>query len=299
VTGARIFILADILTGDKQEYNGATLIGDGTYLGRDFVKGFLFDSHYQYFEYTHAGAISSIDYLNNDPRYVRILVSKDPSVTFNGTVDDVKDYTHTLLVAAIAANVSSARAPSTMPVINFNNSVSQTVPLYSLNVQTVATVGANNPDLSAYVGQINLAGNVTTYSNQVFHSASMTASSGSADGNVVFSVFDPKASISFILPIENGQTALVNLSSSVVVNGNTNLIGNYKQNKALGYVPSHTREMINYAQLAQRTASLDLMDFIDEADKLIATVEVRMPQVDWRDISCPTLTLDECWANKI
>jgi hypothetical protein len=57
--------------------------------------------------------------------------------------------------------------------------------------------------------------------------------------------------------------------------------------------------MINYAQLAQRTASLDLMDFIDEADKLIATVEVRMPQVDWRDISCATLTLDECWANKI
>ena len=288
VTGSRIFILADILTGDKQEYNGATSIGDGTYLGRAFVKGFLFDSHYQYFEYMQAGSTSSIDYFNNDPRYVRTLVSKDPSVTFNGTVDDVSDYTHTLLVAAIAANVSSARVASTMPVINFNDSVSQVVPLYSLNAQTVATVGANNPDLSVYVGEINLVGNVTTYSNQVFRSASMTATASSPGGNVVFSVFDPNASVSFILPINNGQTSLVmpNSSDKLVVNGNTNLIGmSYTQNRALGYVPPSTTE-INYAQLSQRSASLDLMDFLDDEDGLSAVVDVGMPEINGGGVDC-------------
>ena len=288
VTGSRIFILADILTGDKQEYNGATSIGDGTYLGRAFVKGFLFDSHYQYFEYTQAGSTSSIDYFNNDPRYVRTLVSKDPSVTFNGTVDDVSDYTHTLLVAAIAANVSSARVASTMPVINFNDSVSQVVPLYSLNAQTVATVGANNPDLSAYVGEINLVGNVTTYSNQVFRSSSMTATASSPGGDVVFSVFDPNASVSFILPINNGQTALLtpNGSDRLVVNGNTNLIGmSYTQNRALGYVPPSTSE-INYAQLSQRSASLDLMDFLDDEDELKAVVDVGMPEINGGGVNC-------------
>jgi autotransporter-associated beta strand protein len=294
VTGSRIFILADILTGDKQEYNGATSIGDGTYLGRAFVKGFLFDSHYQYFEYTQADSTSSIDYFNNDPRYVRTLVSKDPSVTFNGTVDDVTDYTHTLLVAAIAANLNSARASSTMPVINFNDSVSQVVPLYSLNAQTVATTGLNNPDLSAYVGEINLVGNVTTYSNQVFRSASMTATASSPGGDVVFSVFDPNASVSFILPINNGQTALLtpNGSDRLVVNGNTNLIGmSYTQNRALGYVPPSAAE-INYAQLSQRSASLDLMDFLDDADELSAVVDVGMPEINGRGVDCSDAAQD-------
>jgi autotransporter-associated beta strand protein len=294
VTGSRIFILADILTGDKQEYNGATSIGDGTYLGRAFVKGFLFDSYYQYFEYTQADSTSSIDYFNNDPRYVRTLVSKDPSVTFNGTVDDVSDYTHTLLVAAIAANVSSARVASTMPVINFNDSVSQTVPLYSLNAQTVATVGANNPDLSAYVGEINLVGNVTTYSNQVFRSASMTATASAPGGDVVFSVFDPNASVSFILPINNGQTTLLmpNGSDRLVVNGNTNLIGmSYTQNRALGYVPPSAAE-INYAQLSQRSASLDLMDLLDDADELSAVVDVGMPEINGGGVDCSDAAQD-------
>jgi hypothetical protein len=235
-------------------------------------------------------------------------VSKDPSVTFNGVVDDVTDYTHTLLVAAIAANVSSARVPSTMPIINFNNSVSQTVPLYSLNAQTVATVGANNPDLSAYVGQINLVGNVTTYSNQVFHAAAMNVSSGSAGGSVVFSVFDPNASVSFILPISNGQTLLINPNGSdrLVVNGNTNLIGmRYTQNRALGYVPPSTGE-INYAQLTQRSASKYLMDLLDDVDKLTAVVDVGMAKIDGGGLDCKALELDgnqtmleECKLNNI
>jgi hypothetical protein len=138
------------------------------------------------------------------------------------------------------------------------------------------------------VGQINLVGNVTTYSNQVFRGASMTATASSPGGNVVFSVFDPNASVSFILPINNGQTALLtpNGSDRLVVNGNTNLIGmTYSQNRALGYVPPSTTE-INYAQLSQRSASLDLMDFLDDEDELKAVVDVGMPEINGGGVNC-------------
>jgi hypothetical protein len=154
-------------------------------------------------------------------------------VTFNGTVNDVTDYTHTLLVAAIAANTTSALAPSTMPIINFNDSVSQSIPLYSLNAQTVAAAtGTNNPDLTVYVGQINIAGNVTTYSNQVYHTASMPALTGSQP--IVFSVYDANASVSFLLP-----PAVNGISSNpyITVNGQTNLgnwVSNFTKNPALG-----------------------------------------------------------------
>jgi autotransporter-associated beta strand protein len=242
--GARIFILADILTGDTQEYRGATSIGDGTYIGKALVKGFLYDSHYQYFEYDKNGTTSKISALQNNPVYVRTLVSKDPTITFNGTVDDVADYTHTLLVAAIAENSTTGRATSTMPIINFNDSVSQSIPLYSLNAQTVAAVNLTNvPDPSAYVGQINIVGNVTTYSDQVFHSYSIPAFSG--DGPHIFSVVDPNASISFLLPPPSGSLpSNVNL----IFNGQTNassFVSGITQNAALGYVPPTSAGLSN------------------------------------------------------
>jgi hypothetical protein len=110
----------------------------------------------------------------------------------------------------------------------------------------------------------------------------------------VFSVFDPNASVSFILPINNGQTALLtsNGSDRLVVNGNTNLIGmRYTQNRALGYVPPSAAE-INYAQLSQRSASLDLMDFLDNADELRAVVDVGMPEINGGGVDCSDAAQD-------
>jgi mucin-19 len=234
ITGSEVYILGDILTGDKQEYNGAIFIGDGTYIGKAFVRGFLFNSHSQYFEYAQSGASSTISYLNNDPRYVRTLVSKDPIVTFNGTVNDVSDFTHTLLVAAIAADATSALVSSTMPIVNFNDSVSQSIPLYSLNVQTIAAVAnTNTPDLSVYVGVINIAGDIATFSNQTFRTASIPALSGSQP--ISFSVYDPNASIAFRLP---PNSAIVVSNPNIVINGQTNLsnfASGFTQNAALGY----------------------------------------------------------------
>jgi len=251
VTGSRIFILADILTGNTQTYNGAASIGDGTHIGKALVKGFLFDDHLKYFDYEQANMVSTVKYKNNDPRYVRTLVSMDPTVTFNGTVDDVGEYIHTLLVAAIAPDEPSARSRSTMPIINFNNSISQTIPLYSLNAQTIVlNPRTTTPNLNVYVGEINLIGSVTTYSNQVFRSEIMRAGALTPGGELKFSVVDPAATVVFNLPMraDNSGINLVNTNGgrdTLVVNGSTNLIkamvaaafSDFKQNAALGVPP--------------------------------------------------------------
>jgi hypothetical protein len=195
--------------------------------------------------------VSTVKYKNNDPRYVRTLVSMDPTVTFNGTVDDVGEYVHTLLVAAIAPDEPSARSRSTMPIINFNNSVSQTIPLYSLNAQTlVLNPSSATPNLNIFVGEINLIGNVTTYSDQVFRSEIMKAGAPTSGGELKFSVVDPTASVRFNLPPkpDNSGINLLNTNGgrdTLVVNGPTNLndallgssFSDFKQNAALGSLP--------------------------------------------------------------
>jgi len=250
VTGSRIFILADILTGNTQTYHGDASIGSGTYIGKAFVKGFLFDDHLKYFDYQQTNMISTVKYKNNDPRYVRTLVSMDPTVTFNGTVDDVGEYTHTLLVAAIAPDQPTSR--STMPIINFNDSISQTIPLFSVNAQThVLNPGTTTPNLNAYVGEINLTGSVTTYSDQVFRSELMNAGAQTAGGELQFSVVDPTANVLFNLgpKSDNSGINLINTNGgrdALVINGTTNLtnaslgssFSDFQQNQALGAPPT-------------------------------------------------------------
>jgi hypothetical protein len=166
----------------------------------------------------------------------------DPTVTFNGTVDDVDEYTHTLLVAAIAPNEQRAR-DDLKPIINFNKSISQDIPLYSLNVQTLALNTGNEQPV--YVGEINLTGSVTTYSDQVFRSETMKAGALIPGGELTFSVVDPMASVLFNLPMNTGNTGLINTNGgrdTLVINGSTNLsnasvgssFNDFKQNAALG-----------------------------------------------------------------
>jgi autotransporter-associated beta strand protein len=219
VTGENIYILADILTGTTQTYNGNIRIGSGSYIGKQFVVGFLFASHNQYFKYGTGAAASSYDYKNNDPRYVRTLISEDPMVTFNGPVDDVAEYTHTLLVAAIAPNIGSANA--TPPQINFEQPVSSILPLYSLNAQAIIT----DTSMPCAVCEINLTGGVKTYGSQTYRAGLMNANAITPGGDVTFSVYDPNASINYILPLQsNGQINLQNPGSSdgLIINGKNN-----------------------------------------------------------------------------
>jgi hypothetical protein len=266
VTGSRINILADIITGIAQTYNGEIYIGDASYLDKTPTVGFLFTDNYKgYFQYVSGIGVrsSTISYLDLNPIYVRTMISEDPSVTYNGTLNDTVANTHTLLVAAIAPTAipssSGYAAVNAGATINFNAQVGSTAPLYSLNAQTVVSNTQPNASTS-YIGTVSLVDSVATYSDQTYRANLMSAQSSSAPGNVTFSVWDPAASVNFNLPEQTvansgcssncGQINLQNPGSfdSLVINGGSNFLldanlngvnnwGNQVTNgNALGYV---------------------------------------------------------------
>jgi len=268
VTGSRINILADILTGMTQTYNGATYIGNASYIGKEAKTGFLYErSFIRYFDNDANTTIvgSSIAKLNGNPIYVRTLISVDPSITFNGTVNDTVPNTHTLLLAAISDQSVPASAGvsaiNNAASINFNGAVGELAPLYSLNAQVRVNL-IQDDGASSFIGQINVKDGVTTYSDQTYRANSMTAQATTRGGEVAFSVWDPEASITFNLPRQTpgnsscsgascGQLNLQNPGSldSLRFDGKSNYLENQntsgsgrwasaaKANQALGYIP--------------------------------------------------------------
>ena len=319
-TGRVIYILADVLTATTQEYNGAVLIGDVSLLGRTPVAGFLYTSHYTpYFEYQSGNHSSAINYLNRNPIYIRTLISEDPVVTFNGTVNDVLANTHTLLIAAIspAAPANNLAAINAAASINFNNSVGQDAPLYSLNAQTVLTGTQNN---NSYLGAINLIGDVATYSSQTYRANIMTAQSNPQPGTVTFSVVDPAASVTYLLPIQDttnsacaancGQMNLQNPNSvdSLKINGDNNFYasrnsageGNWgariTQDHALGYIPlppgPSANNDVDYTWSLRNDKYQREVKQLDRDSQKGATVDVGDAQVDGLAVDCAALRKD-------
>jgi hypothetical protein len=309
-----------------QRYNGSVLIGNASFLGRTPRVGFLLNDYRGYFEYTANGRSSVIDYLDRNPIYIRTLISVDPEITFNGTVNDVVANTHTLLTAAIAPSSPAANATALngAAVINFNDSVGQDAPLYSVNVQTVLNSSQNNS--TAYLGSINLTGNVATYSSQTYRANMMTAKSNPQPGEVVFSVWDPAASITYLLPLQDannsncssncGQMNLQNPNSvdAIKFNGNNNFVAvrnstgvnnwgaRITQANALGFVVPPVRpalpesavnarsEMMNFAKFIQRDAQQRNIATLDDGvDERKPTVRVGDAQVDGGAVDCSAL----------
>jgi hypothetical protein len=114
----------------------------------------------------------------------RTLMSIDPSITFASTVDDVVPNTHTLVAKAIALQQGGV-APS----VTFSNDVGKDKPLASMEVVTGAgyptvaiAYGSIDQNSSAYVGNINIAGNVTTQGNQSYTSQTVTLGDANVSG---------------------------------------------------------------------------------------------------------------------
>jgi len=282
-TGRVIYILADVLTGMTQTYNGSVLIGDASFLGRTPVVGFLFASRSSYFQYQSAGRTSGIEYLNNDPINIRTLITEDPEVTFNGTVNDTVANTHTLLIAAVAPTqpANNASALNAAANINFNQAVGATAPLYSVNLQTILS-SSQSGSADVYLGSISMIDSVATYRSQFYRANMMQGqSSTQAAGTVTFSVWDPTATVSYLLPMQTtansnctttcGQMNLQNTGGrqdAIVINGSNNFmsvrnstgINNWgvraTQNNALGYIAPPRRSGTNfdfdYMRLIQR-----------------------------------------------
>jgi autotransporter-associated beta strand protein len=292
VTGSRINILADILTGMTQTYNGPVYIGNASYIGRPATVGFLYERSYiRYFDNDANTAVvgSSIAKLNDNPIYVRTLISVDPNITFHNTVNDTVPNTHTLLLAAISDQSVPASAGvaaiNNAASINFNAAVGDLAPLYSLNSQV--RVNLTQADgASSFIGQVNVKDGVSTYSDQIYRANSMIAQASSRGANVTFSVFDPQASITFNLPMQTaansgcsgascGQLNLQNPGSLDVLrfNGDSNYLDNQNisgagrwgssaiANNALGYVPPPATQALrsNLETGAELKQALQLM----------------------------------------
>ncbi|MBU3605081.1 S-layer family protein, partial [Polynucleobacter sp. AP-Kaivos-20-H2] len=133
VTANTINLNADISTGSTQTYNGALLVGD-----------------------------------NGSNGATRVLLSEDPAITFNGTVNDAASGTHNLFVKAVTT-------ASDTPTITFNGIVGGTAPLASLTVYTGTQDTSTGAAYSAiantpanYVGTVTITNNVTTVGSQTY-----------------------------------------------------------------------------------------------------------------------------------
>ncbi len=180
VTATRINLLADTYTAGTQTYTGSTFIGDASYLGQTATSGFLLGRYDSTFTDSTEGLL--IKYLA--PTNVQTMVSRDPSIVFNGTIDDTIKNTHTLIVMAISDG-------ALVPSVAFRNSIGSSVPLYGLNVATYMTA-------LTYGGNISFNGaGVTTYTNQVYSADSMQISPSTSGGTITFSISDRTGIIYF------------------------------------------------------------------------------------------------------
>jgi hypothetical protein len=134
VRAARIEINADIMTFENQIYTGSVIIGD-----------------------------------NGTNGLIRTLISVDPSIVFDGTIDDATLNTHTLHALAIAVDNSM------VPTLDFKGDIGSTQALASLEAVVgtqLTTGGAQVGDIGAspatYNGTISIEGNVTTSGDQTY-----------------------------------------------------------------------------------------------------------------------------------
>jgi hypothetical protein len=142
VTGGRIFINADVMTMEEQIYNGAVVIGD-----------------------------------NGTNGNLRTLISLDPTIYFNGTVDDAVANTHKLVARAVSVAFPGSIAE--VPKVIFERAVGSIAPLMSLEAITgIQSVGVSSKagdvdptaSLNPYtmVGQVVVKASVSTQQDQTY-----------------------------------------------------------------------------------------------------------------------------------
>jgi autotransporter-associated beta strand protein len=135
VLAGSILINADITTFERQVYRGDVLIGD-----------------------------------NGTNGLTRILLSEDPSIQFFGKVDDVLANTHGLLAKAVSIYGNET------PDITFFADVGSVAALASLDVElgqqnqdiNIAFSDISINDRTQYIGNLTIAGNVSTSGNQTY-----------------------------------------------------------------------------------------------------------------------------------
>jgi len=172
----QIYLLADVLTANAQTYNGSVWIGNNG------ENGFLYDyfqervlgptgdlvGYKDYFspDTTKASVDLDVALYLDDPLYARTLISENPTVVFNGSVNDLNLNTHTLLVAAIAP-----ADPAVEPHIAFNGEVGGESSLYGVGAAAIRTQTDNTV---AFAGGVTVADDVTAFADVVLFGGDST-----------------------------------------------------------------------------------------------------------------------------
>jgi hypothetical protein len=166
-----INLLADVSTQTIQSYtvtgaNSSINIGSvaGTSVHNRVNWGLSGSTGYDNFE---PGYVKE-----NNPDLVRTLISVNPTIEFNGPVNDVQTGTHSLVLLAIA------RTRGAEPKIIFGSSVGAQRKLYSVSGRTMEYLeGALAPTNR---GTIFIGGSISTVGNQTYQTGMLEVTGNSA-----------------------------------------------------------------------------------------------------------------------
>lgn len=227
VTGGNITLKGDVMTFETQTYNGAVKIGG-----------------------------------NGSNGTTRTLLSMDPKITFNGTVDDTQANTHTLVAKAV--QVRSNVLNSDVPEVNFNRPVSSITKLQGYQGLTGYQIVSNefgSIDGSATFGTVKLPPSPSSPSSgdssrseqrnieKKISSLKTNVEKGSSNTKTgmtlsqMFSSFKPQAGTSFVKSIEIVYPDSPNFGAGKI---NQNLPSDVKSNNNLNQNKSdQTSDEIN------------------------------------------------------
>ena len=118
---------------------------------------------------------------------VRTLISEDPAITFWGTINDTTANTHDLMLRSVAYLANQE------PTVSIYGDVGAIKPLKTLTVVTGLQETVGSPrfaDISQtqYLGDITLAGNITTLGNQEYTANQITVGTSTAEDYTLTSV---------------------------------------------------------------------------------------------------------------
>ena len=209
ITGSTINLLADVLTSSQQIYNGSVVIGTN---GND---GFLYTMFL-------AQTRPAPNFKILDTVHTRTLISLDPLIEFNGTLNPVAASQYSLMVAAIYPGFVNGDLAK-MPIVTFNGLVGNILPFYSANIQTLQA--GDLFALTPATGVINVTGGVQTTANQNYSSAQIALTANPTLNNVVFkSMAGGSGNINFDLSKIDGKFDMTG-KVAVVIDAKTNFTG--------------------------------------------------------------------------
>jgi len=209
ITGSTINLLADVLTSSQQIYNGSVVVGTN---GND---GFLYTMFL-------AQTRPTLNFKILDTAHTRTLISMDPLVEFNGTLNPVAAGQYSLMIAAIYPGFVNGDLAK-MPIVSFNGLVGSIYPFYSANIQTLQA--GDLFALTPATGVINVTGGVETTANQNYSSAQIALTANPTTNSVVFkSLAGGSGNINFDLSKIDGKFDMTG-KVSVVIDARTNFTG--------------------------------------------------------------------------